>query len=97
MEKVQVVRGRPRTDWKPYQDELWRRLTSGEAAPKLEWEAAYLEKWAQLHPHLVSGNPIKKERIRERIKKRHGGSAASYAKAREEHLIKLQQAAKASI
>jgi hypothetical protein len=97
MEKRQSARGRPKTDWGPYDDELWRRLISGEAEPKLEAEAAYLEQWGKSHTHFLSGYPIQKERIRERIKKRYGGSAAGYAATREHHRLQLQRAATAEI
>ncbi len=97
MEKRQVARGRPKTIWDPYDDELWRRLTSGEAEPKLEAEAAYLEQWGKAHTHFLSGNPIAKAQIRQRIKKRYGGSAASYAAVREHHLHKLKRATTAEI
>jgi hypothetical protein len=85
-------RGRPKLDWRPFEEELHRRLTTGESLPTVEAEAGALEKWGIEKGYHVPGSaPIKKERIRERIKKRHGGSVG-YQNAREYHLMMLKKA-----
>src|SRR5438067_2434327 len=85
------LRGRPKTPWEPIEEELFRRLTRGEACPTLEAEAKYLAEFVRLKDIKAEGTnpsaPIAAARIRERIKKRYGGSAQGYKQAREHHLI----------
>jgi hypothetical protein len=76
-------RGRPKLIWDPFDDELFRRFQSGEALPLLELEAKYLAAWGKAkNLHVEGGEPIKAERIRERIKKRYPPGAQGYKWAR---------------
>ena len=83
-------RGRPKVPWDPFDDELHRRFTTGEASDTLESEARYLANWGAINNIRVPGDsePIKKGRIRERIRKRHGG-AARYKEVRQHHIREL--------
>ena len=79
-------RGRPKLPWKPFEDELYRRLRAGKALPTVEAEAEELARWASEQGLAVSGGaPLQKERIRERIKKRCGGTQG-YNNMRAHHL-----------
>ena len=69
-------RGRPKVPWQIFEDELHRRFQSGEAHETVQAEARHLAQWAAANAIKVEhGDPIKLERIRERIKKRLGGAA----------------------
>ena len=87
-------RGRPKVPWEPIAAELSRRLSNGEACPNVEAESRYLAEFVKLNRITASGEkttePIKSERIRERIKKRHDGSRG-YQRARERGLAELRQ------
>ena len=73
--KPKKPRGRPKVPWEPFETELFRRLQSGEALETVEAEAVWLASWGvQQGLKVDGGNPLQHERIRERIKKRHGGS-----------------------
>src|SRR4051794_35610329 len=66
------ARGRPKVAWDRYEDELLRRLQSGEALETVQAEAAWLAAWGVAQGLKVpDGKPLQLERIRERIKKRH--------------------------
>lgn len=89
MEAPEKRRGRPKVPWEPFEEELWRRLTSGEASEQLEAEAEYLSKWAKAQGITQNnGAPLARERIRERIKKRYKGTAG-YKATRQYHLAQL--------
>jgi hypothetical protein len=78
-------RGRPKSPWEIFADELFRRLKSGEAHNTVQAEARHLAQWAAANGIRVDhGAPIKLERIRERIKKRLGGTQG-YINARDHH------------
>jgi hypothetical protein len=84
-------RGRPKVPWDPFEDELFRRLQSGEALETVQAEAVWLAAWgAQQGLKIDGGNPLQPERIRERIKKRHGGSEG-YKLARLHHQQQLRR------
>ena len=65
---------------------------TGEALPNVQAESKYLAGFVQLHGIKAEGEkdtqPIQFERIRERIKKRHGGSSG-YKAVRAHHRRKL--------
>lgn len=83
-------KGRPKVPFDPFEEEVWRRLTSGEALPHLEKEATYLSSWAKDKGILQqNGAPLGPAIIRERIKKRFKGTAG-YKDAREHHLALLR-------
>jgi hypothetical protein len=77
-EKPKATRGRPKILWDPFDDELFRRFRSCEAAETVQAEARYLHRWGgEQGLHADGRKPtqmIQVERIRERIKKRYGGS-----------------------
>jgi hypothetical protein len=75
--------------------EIHRRMVSGEACEKVEWEARELRFWLHdmgIFP-FVNANKVDQkkpngyERIRERLKKRYGGTSG-YNNARKFHLMK---------
>jgi hypothetical protein len=86
-------RGRPKAPWEPIEEELYRRLTIGEACTTVQAESKYLAEFVRLHDIKAEGvdrtAPIAFERIRERIKKRYGGSQG-YKQAREHLLAELR-------
>lgn len=79
------TKGAPRRPWKPYGDELQRRLESCEALPTLEQEADYLEKWGEQNVDLYER--LRGPRIRERAKRRLNG-VEGYKMARLHHRYK---------
>lgn len=84
-------RGRPKTNWEPYEEELQRRLDVGEALSTVEQEATYLEQWGKANAALFSPQPPnQKAQIRNRINKRHNG-AQGYKNARANGLLKLKK------
>ncbi len=88
-DKPPKPRGRPKLSWDPFEDELFRRLQSGEALDTVQAEATYLAGWgAHQGLKVDGGSPLQPERIRERIKKRHGGSEG-YKSARLHHRQQL--------
>jgi hypothetical protein len=88
---VKKTRGRPKVPWEPFENELFRRLQSGEALETVQAEAVWLAAWgAQQGLQVAGGNPLQPERIRERIKKRHGGSEG-YKQARLHHQQQLRR------
>jgi len=66
-------RGRPKTTWDPYADELQRRLEAGEALPTVTAEARALAEWGRKNKILLDGNPNDGPNIAKRIKLRHEG------------------------
>jgi hypothetical protein len=85
MEEEKKPRGRPKVPWDPFDEELWKRLKTGAACEHLEAEAAHLADWSA-----TQGIHLKKERIRERIKRRFNGTVG-YKEARLYHLAELQR------
>jgi len=81
------TRGRPKVPWTVFEDEVFRRLVSGEAAETVQSESKYIHKWA-VDTKAISANQIGPERIRERIKKRYKGSEG-YKLTRQFHRNKL--------
>jgi hypothetical protein len=87
--KPKKPRGRPKVPWDPFEDELFRRLQSGEALETVQAEAVWLAAWGtQQGLKVDGGNPLQAERIRERIKKRYEGSEG-YKSARLYHREQL--------
>lgn len=74
--------------WGPFADELDRRFKNCEALPTVEEEAKYLEGWARSQNLKATGDKdtvaIHFPRIRERIKKRLGGTGG-YKSTRKYH------------
>ena len=87
MTKKKQVLGRPKVPWEYFEEELDRRLRSGDALETVQAEAKYFAKWL-IEEGMVSPNTIGFERIRERIKKRLGGSTG-YKRARHYHRMLL--------
>jgi hypothetical protein len=94
MSPVKKPRGRPKQPWEPFETELLRRLETGEALATVEAEAKYLAKWAKTNPEIES--KLDSPRIRERIKKRFGGSKG-YKNSLEHFHLKRTQAARTPI
>ena len=91
MEESKPKRGRPKLLWDAFADELERRLKSCEAEVTVEAEADYLAEWAKAKGICTPyGTYLSPERIRERIKKRKGGSKG-YQNEREWHRSLLKQ------
>ena len=85
------TRGRPKVPWEPFADILFARLQADLAADTVEEVAKWLAKWGEDEDlRLEDGNPLKHERIRERIKKRYGG-AAGYKQTRADFLLALSR------
>jgi len=84
-------RGRPKIPFDPYMDELDRRLRAGVAKPTLEAEADWLADWGKEKGlKFPDGKPLQKEQIRERIKKRCGGTAQAYKNMLDWHLSRIE-------
>jgi hypothetical protein len=66
-------RGRPKTTWDPYGDELQRRLEAGEALATVTAEARALAEWGRKNTLRLDGFPNDGPNIAKRIKLRHGG------------------------
>lgn len=81
-------RGRPKTTWDPYGDELQRRLETGEALPTVTAEARALAEWGRNNKVLLDGYPNDGPNIAKRIKQRHGG-VGGYINARAHWRHKL--------
>src|SRR5436853_448394 len=79
-------RGAPKLPWGPFDDELYRRLTTGLAKVTVKDEAMELEKWAKKNQYCTKQGKYQKwERIRDRILKRYKG-AQGYRNTREHFL-----------
>lgn len=84
-------RGRPKLNWEPFETELFRRLKLGLALETVQAEARWLAEWGAKSGLQVDGSkPLQLERIRERIKKRHGGTQG-YKSARSFLLQELER------
>jgi hypothetical protein len=89
---------KPKLDFDPFMDEMYRRMDDGIAKPSVTLEAQELEKWARREQYCTPyGKYLEWETIRDRIRRRIQGGAKGYLATYEwklgELLARLRKAA----